>query len=81
MRPSESGILVTTVQYGSTAWGKLQKGDVLLELDRLPIANNGTVRYRGRFPLPVRRRGGRALRRRQARGARAARRAGASRSR
>jgi S1-C subfamily serine protease len=49
MRPAESGILVTTVQYGSTAWGKLQKGDVLLELDRLPIANNGTVRYRGRF--------------------------------
>ncbi len=49
MKPRESGILVTAVQYGSTASGSLEKGDVLLELDGLPIANNGTVRYRGRF--------------------------------
>lgn len=49
MRPGESGILITTVQYGSTAWGRLEKGDVLLEIDGLPIANNGTVRFRNRF--------------------------------
>ena len=49
MTSSESGILVTAVQFGTTAWSKLQKGDVLLELDGMRIANNGTVRYRGRF--------------------------------
>jgi S1-C subfamily serine protease len=48
MKANESGVLVTAVQYGTTAWGKLQKGDVLLELDGLRIADNGTVRYRGR---------------------------------
>lgn len=49
MKPSESGVLVTAVQFGTTAWGTLQKGDVLLELDGMKIAANGTVRYRGRF--------------------------------
>ena len=49
MKSKESGVLVVAVQFGTTAWGGLQKGDVLLELDGLKIANNGTVRYRGRF--------------------------------
>lgn len=49
MKAGESGVLVTMVQYGTTASGSLQRGDVLLELDGLKIANNGTVRYRGRF--------------------------------
>lgn len=49
MRDGESGVLVTAVQYGTTAWGALQKGDVLLEIDGLDIANNGTVQYRGRI--------------------------------
>jgi hypothetical protein len=49
MRAGESGVLVTTIQYGTTAWQQLHKGDVLLELDGLKIADNGTVRYRGRF--------------------------------
>jgi S1-C subfamily serine protease len=49
MRAAESGILVTAVQYGTTAWQKLHKGDVILALDGMRIANNGTVRYRGRF--------------------------------
>jgi len=49
MKDGEGGVLVNTVQYGTTAWGKLERGDVLLELDGLKIAPNGTVRYRGRF--------------------------------
>ncbi len=49
LRADEGGVLINSVQFGTTAWGKLRKGDVLLELDGLPIAKNGTVRYRGRF--------------------------------
>jgi S1-C subfamily serine protease len=49
MQPRHSGVVVTAVQYGSSAWGHLQEGDVLMQLDGLRIADNGTVRYRGRF--------------------------------
>lgn len=49
MQRGESGVLVTAVQYGSSGWGKLQRGDVLMSLDGMRIADNGTVRYRGRF--------------------------------
>jgi hypothetical protein len=49
MQPAQSGVLITAVQFGSSAWGKLEVGDVLMELDRLRIADNGTVRYRGRY--------------------------------
>jgi S1-C subfamily serine protease len=49
MQPSQSGVLVTAVQFGSSAWGQLEVGDVLMELDTLRIADNGTVRYRGRY--------------------------------
>src|SRR5204862_7816545 len=49
MNSHDSGVLITAVQFGTTAWGVLQKGDVLLELDGMKIADNGTVRYRGRF--------------------------------
>ncbi len=49
MKGTESGVMITAVQFGATGWGKLQKGDVLLELGGMRIADNGTVRYRGRF--------------------------------
>ena len=49
LKDSEGGVLINSVQYGTTAWGKLEKGDVILELDGLKIAPNGTVRYRDRF--------------------------------
>ena len=49
MRKHDSGVLVTAVQYGSSAWEHLQPGDVLTRLDGLRIADNGTVQYRGRF--------------------------------
>ncbi|MBM4061517.1 MAG: serine protease [Planctomycetes bacterium] len=48
MAGRDTGVLVTTVQYGSSAWGVLQPGDVLMRLDGLRIADNGTVLYRGR---------------------------------
>ncbi|MBZ0150293.1 MAG: trypsin-like peptidase domain-containing protein [Planctomycetes bacterium] len=48
MGKHDSGVLITAVQYGSSAWGMLEVGDVLMELDGLRIADNGTVRYRGR---------------------------------
>jgi len=49
MKGRDSGVLVTAVQYGSSAYGRLESGDVLLALDGMSIANNGTVQYRGRF--------------------------------
>jgi S1-C subfamily serine protease len=49
MSARDSGVLITGVHFGTSAFGVLQKGDVLLELDGLRIADNGTVRYRGRF--------------------------------
>ncbi|MBX3462336.1 MAG: trypsin-like peptidase domain-containing protein [Planctomycetes bacterium] len=49
MKPQHSGVLVNAVQYGSSAWDHLQEGDVLMQIDGLRIADNGTVRYRGRF--------------------------------
>ncbi|MBL8723103.1 MAG: trypsin-like peptidase domain-containing protein [Planctomycetes bacterium] len=49
MRRGDTGVLVTAVQYGSSAWGVLEPDDVLMQLDGLRIADNGTVQYRGRF--------------------------------
>lgn len=49
MPASQSGVLIIAVQFGSSAWGQLEVGDVLMELDGLRIADNGTVRYRGRY--------------------------------
>lgn len=49
MKKSHSGVLVTAVQYGSSAWGKFEVGDVLMQLDGHSIADNGTIRYRGRY--------------------------------
>ena len=49
LRESDGGLLITDVQYGSSAWGELEKGDVLLALDGQRIAANGTIRYQGRL--------------------------------
>lgn len=45
----QSGVLVLAVEHGGSAWGKVREGDALLEIDGHPIANNGSVRYAGRF--------------------------------
>ncbi len=47
--PDASGIILNAVEYGTSAWGVLQPRDAILEIDGLPIANNGTVRYRDRY--------------------------------
>ncbi|MEM8712024.1 MAG: serine protease, partial [Planctomycetota bacterium] len=43
------GVLIGGVWYGNSGWGVLEVGDVLLEIDGLAIAANGTVRYQGEF--------------------------------
>ncbi|MSP24437.1 MAG: serine protease [Myxococcales bacterium] len=45
----QSGLLVVAVEHGSSAYGHVEVGDALLELDGHRIANNGTVQYSGRF--------------------------------
>lgn len=49
MRDNDTGVLVIAVQEGGSAWGRLRAGDALLEIDGIPIANNGTIRYLERF--------------------------------
>jgi S1-C subfamily serine protease len=43
---SHSGVLITGVAYGSSAWGILEKGDVLLMVDGKNVAADGTIRFR-----------------------------------
>jgi hypothetical protein len=45
--PTQSGVLIGPVAYGSSAWGVLRAGDVLTHIGGLSVANNQTVRYRG----------------------------------
>lgn len=41
------GVLITKIQYDSSAWGILKPGDVLVRLGGVPIGQNGTVTLRG----------------------------------
>ncbi len=43
---SHGGVLITRVIHGSSAWGKLKKGDVLLALDGKKIAADGSISFR-----------------------------------
>jgi len=43
---SHSGVLITGVAHGSSAWGILQNGDVLLMLDGKNVAADGSIRFR-----------------------------------
>ncbi len=45
----EAGVLVTSVRHEGTCQGVLQAGDAILEIDGMPVANNGTVNYLGRY--------------------------------
>ena len=40
------GVLVASVAYGSSAWSRIQRQDVLLEVDGVPLAPDGTVAFR-----------------------------------
>jgi len=46
MKHGQSGALVTRVSYGSSAWGLLQPGDVLLSFDGFAVANDRTIGFR-----------------------------------
>ncbi|KAL6765377.1 trypsin family [Haematococcus lacustris] len=48
MPPGATGVLVNSVQQTSTACKFISKGDVLLEFNGVPIANDGTVHLRQR---------------------------------
>jgi S1-C subfamily serine protease len=42
----ENGILINRIVYGGSAWGVLEEGDVLLAVDGIPIASDGTFDFR-----------------------------------
>jgi len=48
-----SGVLVVAVPHGATGDGVLQAGDVIESIDGHSVANNGTIRYLGRFRTDV----------------------------
>lgn len=41
----QTGVVVTGVEYGSSGWGVLKEGDVILSVDKVKIENDGTVPY------------------------------------
>lgn len=43
-----TGVMVARVDFGASAFGTLRAGDVLLEVDGLPIANDGSCTMYGR---------------------------------
>jgi S1-C subfamily serine protease len=43
---ADGGVLVTRVAFGGSAWGVLEAGDVLLEVEGAKVARDGTVRFR-----------------------------------
>lgn len=45
----QSGVLVTRVDYGNSAAGVLEPRDALLGVGGYRVANNGTVRYQGKY--------------------------------
>lgn len=52
MTPETSGVLVRAVQYGGSAFGVIEPGDVLTSIDGLAIGNTGTVKYLGKYRTP-----------------------------
>ncbi|KAF8058398.1 DEGP10 [Scenedesmus sp. PABB004] len=48
MAPHQSGVLINRIQPTTSTAQVLAKGDVLMEFDGVPIANDGTVHFRAR---------------------------------
>jgi S1-C subfamily serine protease len=48
LKRTQSGVFVTAVEYGGSAWEHLEVGDVITEIGGMPVANNGTVHYGAR---------------------------------
>jgi len=49
MPAGRSGVLVSRVEFGGACWGAIEAGDALLSINGMPIANNGTIQYRGQY--------------------------------
>lgn len=43
MKPDQAGVRMFNLQYGSSVWGHVREGDVLLSINDTDIANDGTV--------------------------------------
>lgn len=46
LQKKQAGVVVTGVEYGSSGWGVLKEGDVIMAVDKVKIENDGTVPYR-----------------------------------
>ena len=53
MPAGRSGVLVSRVEFGGACWGAIEAGDALLSIAGMPIANNGTIQYRGPIPNAI----------------------------
>lgn len=42
----DGGVLITRVAFGSSGWGVIEPGDVLIDVDGEPLASDGTVSVR-----------------------------------
>jgi S1-C subfamily serine protease len=45
LKDKRHGVYITKIGYGSTLWNVLNEGDVLLSLDGVPIASDGTIEF------------------------------------
>lgn len=45
LRKKQAGVAVTGVEYGSSGWGVLKEGDVIVSADKVRIENDGTIPY------------------------------------
>ncbi|MCJ7484094.1 MAG: trypsin-like peptidase domain-containing protein [Thermodesulfovibrionales bacterium] len=45
LKDRRHGVLITMIEYGSTLWNVLNEGDVMLSLDGVPIASDGTIEF------------------------------------
>ena len=63
MPPDRAGVLVNSIQPLSKAVGIVQKDDVLLAVDGVPVANDGSIPFRGHervsldYPISIKRNG------------------------
>lgn len=51
MSKEQSGLLISDLEFGSSVSGKLEIGDVILQIAGNKIANNGTIQYRGKHRM------------------------------
>jgi len=45
LKDKRNGVLIINLSYGTTLWDVLRTGDVLLSMDGVPIASDGTIEF------------------------------------